>query len=134
MFGRVRIAASPEYSAVMLPDEAIATDQTNKFVYTVADDGTVGRKTVTLGPIIDGLRVIRTGVTPTDTVITKGLQRARPGIKVAPKMDQIKVTTAVATEEKPVAAPLPAAMPAKPAASPEKSAKSATAPTNARKQ
>jgi RND family efflux transporter MFP subunit len=63
MFARVRVQGSEDYSAVLLPDEAIGTDQTNKFVLTVSDDGTVGRKIVVLGPVIDGLRVIRTGLT-----------------------------------------------------------------------
>ncbi len=92
MFARVRVAATPSYEAMMLPDEAIGTDQTNKFVLTVAEDGTVGRKIVVPGPMIDGLRVIRSGITLADTVIIKGLQRARPGGKVAPKLEQIKVS------------------------------------------
>jgi multidrug efflux pump subunit AcrA (membrane-fusion protein) len=92
MFARVRVSGSEDYDAVMLPDEAIGTDQTNKFVLTVADDGTVGRKTVTLGPVIDDLRVVRSGVTVEDWVITKGLQRARPGSKVTAKREAIKLT------------------------------------------
>jgi RND family efflux transporter MFP subunit len=94
MFARVRVQGSPEYEAVMLPDESIGTDQTNRFVLTVAADGTVARKAVTLGPVIDGLRVIRTGVAAADTVITKGLQRARPGGKVTPRLEPIKVSEA----------------------------------------
>ncbi len=95
MFARVRVAATPYYDALLLPDEAIGTDQTNKFVLTVSEDGTVGRKLVTLGPIIDGLRVIRTGMVSSDTVIIKGLQRARPGGKVSAKLEQIKVSAAL---------------------------------------
>ncbi len=96
MFARVRVQGSDEYSAVMIPDEAIGTDQTNKFVYVVAEDGTVARKAVTLGPIVDNLRVVRTGVTADDWVITKGIQRARPGAKVAAKREEIKVGNAPA--------------------------------------
>jgi RND family efflux transporter MFP subunit len=96
MFARVRVAATPNYDALLLPDEAIGTDQTNKFVLTVASDGTVGRKSVVLGPIVDGLRVIRSGLTVADTVIVKGLQRARPGAKVAPKLEQVRGTAAAA--------------------------------------
>jgi hypothetical protein len=66
----------------MLPDVAIATDQSNRFVFVVADDGTVSSKPVTLGPIIGGLRVIRSGVAANDWVIVNGVQRARTGIKV----------------------------------------------------
>ena len=81
-FSRARVIGSGEYTAILLPDAAIATDQSNRFVFVVADDGAVSAKPVTLGPIIDGLRVIRTGVTPTDWVIVNGVQRARKGIKV----------------------------------------------------
>jgi RND family efflux transporter MFP subunit len=90
MFARVRVQGSDEYNAILLPDEAIGTDQTNKFALTVSEDGTVARKTVVLGPMIDGMRVIRTGLATTDTVITKGLQRARPGGKVSPKREELK--------------------------------------------
>ena len=85
LFARVRLAGSDRYRAILLPDVAIATDQSNRLVYVVAEDGTVSAKTVTLGPLIDGLRVIRSGVTANDLVIVNGLQRARPGIKVKPE-------------------------------------------------
>jgi multidrug efflux system membrane fusion protein len=92
MFARVRVQGSEAFAAIMLPDEAIGTDQTNKFVFTVAEDGTVGRTVVQLGPVIDGLRVVRSGISADDLVITKGLQRARAGIKVAAKVEPIKVS------------------------------------------
>jgi RND family efflux transporter MFP subunit len=82
LFARARVIGSGEYTAILLPDAAVATDQSNRFVFVVADDGAVSAKPVTLGPIVDGLRVIRTGVTPTDWVIVSGVQRARKGIKV----------------------------------------------------
>jgi RND family efflux transporter MFP subunit len=82
LFARARVIGSDPYNAILLPDAAIATDQSNRLVFVVADDGAVSAKPVTLGPIIDGLRVIRTGVTPSDWVIVNGVQRARKGIKV----------------------------------------------------
>jgi RND family efflux transporter MFP subunit len=85
LFAHARVIGSGEYMATLLPDAAIATDQSNRFVFVVADDGAVGAKTVTLGPLVDGLRVIRTGVAPTDWVIVNGVQRARKGIKVKPE-------------------------------------------------
>ena len=100
MFARVRVQGSEDYTAIMLPDEAIGTDQTNKFVYAVAEDGTVARKAIVLGPVIDGLRVIRTGIAATDWIITKGIQRARPGAKVTPKKEEIRVTGAPAAPVK----------------------------------
>ncbi len=62
LFAKVRLAGSATYKAILLPDVAIATDQSNRFVVVVADDGTANPRRVELGPIIDGLRVIRSGV------------------------------------------------------------------------
>lgn len=92
LFGRVRLSGSNEYSALLVPDEAINTDQTNRFVYVVGEDGTVSYKAVTPGPMVDGLRVIRGGIAPTDWVIIKGVQKARTGGKVAPQQSTIGTT------------------------------------------
>lgn len=81
-FGRLRLAGVPLHDATMVPDAAILSDQSNKIVMTVTADGTVVPKPVVLGPVVDGLRVIRSGLGPEDKVIVKGLQRARPGGKV----------------------------------------------------
>jgi multidrug efflux system membrane fusion protein len=94
LFGRVRVAGTPSYAALLLPDEAIGTDQTNKYVLVVEGDGTVERRNVRLGPLIDGLRVVRDGIAAGDWVITRGLQRARPGLKVEPKRVAIAVSDA----------------------------------------
>ncbi len=83
-FGRVRLIGSSPYEALLLPDTAVATDQSRKIVFVVKDDDTVEAKPVTLGPIDDGLRVIREGLKPDDRVIVDGLQRARVGAKVSP--------------------------------------------------
>ena len=94
LFGRVRVTGTPSYAGLLLPDEAIGTDQTNKFVLVVDGDGTVERRNVKLGPLSDGLRVVRQGLAPGDWVVTRGLQRARPGGKVAPKRVVIEVSEA----------------------------------------
>ncbi|MEA2796217.1 MAG: rane fusion protein multidrug efflux system [Bradyrhizobium sp.] len=83
-FGRVRLIGSSPYEALLLPDAAIATDQSRKIVFVVKDDDTVEARPVTLGPLDDGLRVIREGLKPEDRVIVDGLQRARVGAKVSP--------------------------------------------------
>jgi len=88
-FGRVRIIGSAPYEALLLPDAAIATDQSRKIVFVVKDDDTVEARPVTLGPLDNGLRVVREGLKAEDKVIVDGLQRARVGAKVAPKMSQI---------------------------------------------
>jgi RND family efflux transporter MFP subunit len=83
-FGRVRLVASAPYQALLLPDTAIATDQSRKIVFVVRDDDTVEARPVVLGPLDDGLRVIREGLKPEDRVIVNGIQRARVGAKVSP--------------------------------------------------
>jgi multidrug efflux system membrane fusion protein len=83
-FGRVRLIASAPYQALLLPDTAIATDQSRKIVFVVRDDDTVEARPVVLGPLDDGLRVIREGLKPEDRVIVNGIQRARVGAKVSP--------------------------------------------------
>src|SRR5882757_3602703 len=83
-FGRIRLIGSAPYEALLLPDTAIATDQSRKIVFVVKGDDTVEARPVTLGPLDDGLRVIREGLKPEDRVIVDGLQRARVGAKVSP--------------------------------------------------
>ncbi len=84
-FGRVRLIGSSPYEALLLPDTAIATDQSRKIVFVVKDDKTVEAKPVTLGPLDEGLRVIREGLKAEDHVIVDGIQRARVGAKVTPQ-------------------------------------------------
>ena len=83
-FGRVRLIGSSPYEALLIPDTAIATDQSRKIVFVVKDDDTVEAKPVVLGPLDDGLRVIREGLKAEDRVIVDGIQRARVGAKVSP--------------------------------------------------
>jgi membrane fusion protein, multidrug efflux system len=88
-FGRVRLIGSSPYEALLLPDTAIATDQSRKIVFVVKDDDTVEARAVELGPLDGGLRVIRTGLKAEDRVIIDGIQRARVGAKVAPHKAEI---------------------------------------------
>lgn len=96
-FGRIRIPGSEPYEALLVPDVALVTDQSNKLVMTVGEDGTVVPKLVRPGPIYDGLRIIRSGIGPDDTIIINGMMRARPGAKVAPRPG----TIALAGEPRP---------------------------------
>jgi len=88
-FGRLRLFGGT-VDALLIPDGAIASDQASKIVFTVADDGTVGTKKVELGPIVDGLRVVRSGLTANDRIVVEGLARAHPGQKVTPENGTIK--------------------------------------------
>ncbi|MET4118323.1 multidrug efflux system membrane fusion protein [Bradyrhizobium sp. JR1.5] len=87
-FGRVRLIGSAPYEALLIPDVAVATDQSRKIVFVVKDDNRVEARPVVLGPLDDGLRVIREGLNPEDHVIINGIQRARVGAKVTPIMPQ----------------------------------------------
>jgi len=85
MFGRVRVPASPPYTALLVPDAVIATEQARKYVLVVDGENTVRQKYVTLGQLSGDLRVIKDGLAADDRVVVNGLMRARPGIKVKPQ-------------------------------------------------
>ena len=91
-FGRVRVPASNRYSAMIVPESAILNDQARKIVMTVAEDGTVVPKVVRPGPNRGPeLRIIRSGLEPTDKIIISGLMRVRPGMQVAPQEGAIEI-------------------------------------------
>ncbi len=85
MFGRVQVASGPPSEALLLPDAAIGTEQVNKFVLVVDDQNVARAKYVTLGALVDGMRVVASGLSPDDRVVVNGLMRARPGMKVNPQ-------------------------------------------------
>jgi RND family efflux transporter MFP subunit len=85
MFGQLRLYAMEPFDALLVPDQAIVTDQVRQVVYTVDAQGTVGQKVVRPGRLIDGLRVVLEGLDPQDRIVISGVQRARPGRKVTVK-------------------------------------------------
>jgi len=93
-FAQLRLPTSAPKPTLLVPDEAIATDQSRKLVMTVSPDGTVVPKLVELGPLDGGLRVITSGLSATDRIIINGLMRARPGSKVAPQDGRIAAAAA----------------------------------------
>jgi len=82
MFGHMRLLGSGAYDARLVPDQAVVTDQNNQTVYVVGPGGEVARKIVQVGPLMNGLRVIRSGISDSDRVVIDGVQRARPGQRV----------------------------------------------------
>jgi len=90
MFGRARLLGSGTYKALLVPDEAIVTDQARKLVYVVDKDKKVAARVISTGPMVEGLRVIRDGLAPTEKVIIDGLARIQPGMPVNPKL--VKIT------------------------------------------
>jgi RND family efflux transporter MFP subunit len=82
LFVRLRLSGGKPYPAVLVQDQAIGTDLDKRFVYVVDKDQSIAYRPVTLGPLVDGLRVVRNGLQPEEVVLVNGLQRVRPGAKV----------------------------------------------------
>ncbi|MFT4057880.1 MAG: efflux RND transporter periplasmic adaptor subunit [Novosphingobium sp.] len=102
MFGNMRLANGGTVKATLVPDAAVRSDQTRKVVMVVGKDGTVAAKPVQVGPLVDDLRVIRSGLDAGDTVIVSNYQAAIPGTKVTTKVGRIapgKVESAPAPAE-----------------------------------
>lgn len=87
-FARLRLSTG-EAPALLVPDAAVMADQTGRMVLTVAADGMVTPRQVRLGPLAEGLRVVRSGLAPEDRVIIGGLHRARPGARVTAEQGRI---------------------------------------------
>jgi multidrug efflux system membrane fusion protein len=85
LFARVRLLGEKKYDALLINDSAVGTDQTVKYVLVVGADSKVEYRPVKLGPVIDGLRVVREGLKENDTIVVNGLQRVRPGSPVTPQ-------------------------------------------------
>jgi multidrug efflux system membrane fusion protein len=88
LFARVQLAGDPaaKKPAALIVDAAISTDQDRKFVYVVKADRTAAYRAIVPGPLVDGLRVVRSGLTPGEQIVVSGLQRVRPGAPVAPQL------------------------------------------------
>lgn len=111
LFARVQLSGSDgaKKQAILISDRSVGTDQNRKFVYVVKGDNTAEYRNVTLGPLFDGLRVVRTGIKPGEKIIVNGLQRVQPGSPVTaqlvamegdgkPKAD-VKLASAAAAKE-----------------------------------
>jgi len=94
MFGRARLLGSGAYEAMLIPDEAIVTDQTRRLVYVVDKNGAVAQRAVETGPLVIGLRVVKSGLKGSDVVVLDGLASLQPGAKVDASMVQIKARAA----------------------------------------
>lgn len=90
MFAKLRIPGSPVYEAILIPDSAIGTDQSDQYVYIVSN-GVLERRAITTGPMVDGLRVIRTGLNGDESLVIQGMIRGRPGLEVETKDGTITV-------------------------------------------
>lgn len=104
LFVRLRLIGETKPHAVLVPDQAIGIDQSNRIVYVVDEKNVVSMRTVTPGRLIDGLRVIRSGLSGDETIVVRGLQRVQVGAAVTPQM--------TSAESFAVAASSPASAPA----------------------
>ncbi|AHJ68625.2 Acriflavin resistance periplasmic protein [Granulibacter bethesdensis] len=94
-FARLRLTVTPPAPVLLVPAAAVMQDQTRHIVMTVTADGTVRPKPVEIGPLEQGLRVIRSGLSPQDRVVIDGLMRAQPGMKVSAKPGEIRPVSSV---------------------------------------
>jgi multidrug efflux system membrane fusion protein len=120
---RLTMATSPPYEAVLVPERAIGTDQSKKFVYAIGDNNQPQFREVRLGQLLGGMRVVQGGVKAGENIIVDGLQRVAPGRPVAPtvvKVDEAGMPIVPATPP-PGAAP-PAEAPSKDSQKSEKKA------------
>lgn len=105
MFGNMRLADGGTTNALLVPDAAVRTDQARKILLVVGKDNSVAAKPVETGPLVGGLRVIRSGITKADRVIVQGVQFAMPGAKVNPRVTQIKPAETVVPAALPPSTP-----------------------------
>jgi multidrug efflux system membrane fusion protein len=85
LFARVQLLGSASHDAVLINDSAVGTDQTVRYVLVVASGNKIEYRPVQLGPVIDGLRVVQSGLAPCETIVVNGLQRVRPGAQIQPQ-------------------------------------------------
>ncbi|WP_409519327.1 efflux RND transporter periplasmic adaptor subunit [Massilia sp.] len=97
LFARVQLGAADSRKAILIQDRAVATDQSRKYVFVVGADNKAEYRPVTLGPAVDGLRVVRAGLKGGEKIVVNGLQRVRPGTPIAARM------VAMDAADKPVA-------------------------------
>ena len=93
LFARVQLSGGEgaQTKAILISDRAVGTDQNRKFVYVVKADHTAEYRNVTLGPMFDGLRVVRDGLKPGEKIIVNGLQRVQPGAPVTAQLVSMKL-------------------------------------------
>jgi hypothetical protein len=100
LFARIRVPASEQYSALLIEERAIGTDQAQKFVLTLTETNTVAYRSVKLGPLVDGKRIVRAGLDADEQIVVNGLQRVRPGMPVTPQTEVAIDPAAVQTAQK----------------------------------
>ncbi|ARU56444.1 RND superfamily HAE1 family efflux transporter inner membrane pump subunit [Oleiphilus messinensis] len=85
LFARIKLAAQAPYNAVLVTDRAIGTDLNNKYVLVLSEENHVEYRGIELGPKVNDMRIIRSGLEAGDIIVVNGLQRVRPGVQVQPE-------------------------------------------------
>jgi multidrug efflux system membrane fusion protein len=101
----MRLADGGTTPALLIPDAAVRTDQARKIVLVVGKDDTVAAKPVETGPLVGGLRAIRSGITKNDRVIVQGVQFAMAGAKVRTRVTQVQVANGISAKAPPPSSP-----------------------------
>jgi len=97
LFARVRLVGTEQHAVTLIQDQAVGTDQDRKFVLVLKPDSSVDYRPVTLGRLVDGLRVVNSGLTPGEDVVINGMLRVRPGMKVVAKRATMSDSATLAT-------------------------------------
>ncbi|WP_077046688.1 multidrug efflux RND transporter periplasmic adaptor subunit MexE [Pseudomonas sp. KK4] len=85
LYARLKLVGSAAYAGLLIKDEAVGTDLGKKFVLVIDHDNKAVYRSVELGPKLEGLRIVRSGLQKEDRIVINGLQRVRPGAVVAPQ-------------------------------------------------
>ncbi len=85
LYARLKLVGSGQYPALLIKDEAVGTDLGKKFVLVLDSNNTVQYRAVELGPKLEGLRIVRSGLNRGERIVVNGLQRAFPGTQVDPQ-------------------------------------------------
>jgi RND family efflux transporter MFP subunit len=86
LYVRLELRTPSRQPRALIDERAVGTDLGNKFVYVLDPDHKVEYRKVTLGPLVDGLRVVTDGLSAKDVVVVNGLQHVRPGMQVNPTL------------------------------------------------
>nr|PZN62517.1 MAG: efflux transporter periplasmic adaptor subunit [Pseudomonadota bacterium] len=103
MFARVRLLGTSKYAGTLVNDRAILTDQDRRYVLVVGEGDTLEYRAITTGPLVDGLRAVRSGLKGGERIVVNGLQRVRPGMVVRPRMVPMEGEATAAAEPAPAA-------------------------------
>lgn len=93
LFARIRIPLSDRHNALLIGERAVGTDQSQQYVLTLTETNTVAYQSVKLGPVIDGKRVVRSGLRGDEKIVVNGLQRVRSGMAVTPQQETAQADT-----------------------------------------